>query len=320
MRVKRDSEPVIRPAAAGSGHLFLPLRAEKVEDVLNPRRASGSLRHRQRRRAGPRIHPLIDGVCRDLQAKDLDGAGGGHRRRPRRAGHRGFRRQAVPPLRHRRCRQGQRPAAALFPRRPRRARRGRLRPGERSSPTPRPAACWIAAPCPICGNGLFGRGLFLAVREIAGTTATAAGVVLSSPNRRPGPTRSCRPRRWPDRAEKEKRAGTRCSLPFISPSACWPSRPLGLAWTLLRFSRARGKAARAKVIGGAIVPTILAWIAGRDLFLLHPGLRREFPAAVRRHAGRARAGHGRPAADLPAAQAPPGLVPPPLRRLRRPWT
>ena len=41
---------------------------------------------------------------------------------------------------------------------------------------------------------------------------------------------------------------------------------MGLGWTLLRFQRARGKAARAKVIGGAKVPTILAWIAAAISF------------------------------------------------------
>ncbi len=41
---------------------------------------------------------------------------------------------------------------------------------------------------------------------------------------------------------------------------------MGLGWTLLRFQRARGKAARGKVIGGAKVPTILAWIAAAISF------------------------------------------------------
>ncbi|MCX6555714.1 MAG: hypothetical protein NTZ12_11995, partial [Candidatus Aminicenantes bacterium] len=51
---------------------------------------------------------------------------------------------------------------------------------------------------------------------------------------------------------------------------------LGLAWTLLRFRRARGKASRAKAIGGAKMPTIIAWIAALVFFLLILGFGKKF--------------------------------------------
>jgi len=49
-----------------------------------------------------------------------------------------------------------------------------------------------------------------------------------------------------------------------------------LTWTVLRFGKARGKAARAKVIGGAIAPTIIAWSGGLVSFFLILGFGGKF--------------------------------------------
>jgi len=114
--------------------------------------------------------------------------------------------------------------------------------------------------------GLFGRGLFMAVRDIAGTTATAVGkgFIIAEPTT--WPAEAVRPTPLARPAVKEKKSWDPVLSSLYFAGGLLGFAFMGLGWTLLRFHRARGKAARGKVIGGAKVPTILAWIAATISF------------------------------------------------------
>lgn len=114
--------------------------------------------------------------------------------------------------------------------------------------------------------GFFGRGLFMAVRDIAGTAATTAGkgYFIAEPTAWPAEIVPPTPLARPAASEKKGWDPVQSSMLFAAGLLGFAS--LGLAWTLLRFRRARGKAARAKAIGGAKVSTILAWIAATISF------------------------------------------------------
>jgi uncharacterized protein len=114
--------------------------------------------------------------------------------------------------------------------------------------------------------GYFGRGLFMAVRDIAGTAATAAGkgFFIAEPTTWPAEAKAPTPLARPAAEKKKGWDPVLSSLYFGAGLLGFAA--LGLAWTLLRFRRARGKAARGKAIGGAKLPTILAWIAATISF------------------------------------------------------
>jgi len=236
------------------------LRAEKVEEVLNPRRLSGSFVTDGGGVLGPEYIRLIDAVCRDLQAKttvelalvtvgDLGGT------TIEDFTDRLFRRFGIGAA-------GKDNGLLLLCSRDDRAVRVEVGYGLEGVITDAQASSLLDVNgVPYLRNGLFGRGLFLSVLELAKTAAATESIVLSIPEPNPWPEQ-IKPPAPLVRTEPQKKKGwdpLLASLYFgvglLALSA------LGLAWTLLRFGRARGKAARAKVIGGAKVPTILAWIA-----------------------------------------------------------
>lgn len=124
--------------------------------------------------------------------------------------------------------------------------------------------------------GFFGRGLFMTVRDIAGAAAIAsgAGMFIAEPTTWPAEAAPATPLAAPVRPGKAGWNPVRSSLGFAAGLLGFAL--LGLAWTLLRFSLARGRAARGKVIGRIKVPIIVVWTAAVVFFFLILGFGKEF--------------------------------------------
>jgi uncharacterized protein len=115
-------------------------------------------------------------------------------------------------------------------------------------------------------SGFFGRGIFMAVRDIAGTAATSAGKGFFIAEPTTWPAEATPPAPLARAAAGRKKGWDPVQSSMLFAAGLLGFAALGLAWTLLRFRRARGKAARGKAIGWAKVPTILAWIAATISF------------------------------------------------------
>jgi uncharacterized protein len=275
MRTVRNDAVLILLFLLGTVSLSTPLTAEKVEEVINPRRASGGFVTDSGGVLGPEYVKLIDGICRELQAKttvelavvtvgDLGGL---------------VIEEFAEKLFHRFAigAKGKDNGLLLICSRDDRALRLEVGYGlEASIPDALASRILERSGLAYLRRGLFGRGLFLAVRDIAGTTATAsgAGMYIAEPMTWPAepvpPTPLARP------VLKKKKAWDPVLSSIYFAAGLLGFTALGLAWTLLRFSRARGKASRAKAIGGAKVPTILAWIAALISFFFILGFGGEF--------------------------------------------
>ena len=257
-----------------------PLAAEKVEEVINPRRLSGGFVLDGGGVLGPEYVRLIDGICRDLQAKttvelavvivgDLGGTTIDD------FAEKLFRRFGIGAA-------GKDNGLLLLCSRDDRAVRIEVGYGLESVITDAGASSLLDMNgVPYLRHGLFGRGLFLSARELARSAAAAGGVVLSS----------AEPAPWPEqvkppvplvRPKPQKKKGwdpLRSSLFFAA--GLLAAAVLGTFWTLLRFRAARGIAARAKIIGQAKVATILIWITSLiSLFLIFGFGGRNLPPLV----------------------------------------
>gem|GEM_PF-3805886 len=135
-------------AAAGAGRRPFSALGGEARGCTEPEESIRGLRPRRRRRAVFSAFPDDRRRLPRAAGQNDRRDGRGHGRRPGRAGDRGVRRKGVPPLRHRRQGQGQRPAAHLFARRPFRAPGGGLRPGGGYSRRPglAPAGACSAGP------------------------------------------------------------------------------------------------------------------------------------------------------------------------------
>lgn len=254
-----------------------PLAAEKVEEVINPRRSGAGFVTDGAGVLGPEYISLIDGICRDLQAKttvelavvtvnDLDGT------TIEDFAEKLFRSFGIGVA-------GKDNGLLLLCSRDDRAMRIEVGYGLEGAVTDAQASSLLDINAvPYLQNGLFGRGLFLSARELANAAAAADNVVLAGAEPNPWPEQ-VKPPAPLVRTEPQKKKGwdpLRSSLYFgiglLALSA------LLLAWTVLRFGRTRGKAARAKVIGSAIAPTIIAWTAALASFFLILGFGKKFLA------------------------------------------
>jgi uncharacterized protein len=251
------------------------LRAERVEDVLNPRRATGSFVTDGAGILGPEYVRLIDAVCRDLQAKttielavatvgDMGGLTGEE------FADKLFRRFGIGAA-------GKDNGLLLLCSRDDRTVRLEVGYGlESVIPDARASALLENSGLPYLRQGLFGRGFFLAAREIARAVAAAQGVALVVAEPAPWPDQVVPPAPLSRPLPKKKPGWDPLLSSVYLAAGLLAFSLLGLAWTLLRFNKARGKAARAKAIGNGIVPTILVWSAGVIGFFLVLGFGKSF--------------------------------------------
>jgi uncharacterized protein len=244
-----------------------PLAAEKVEEVINPQRSGNGFVSDGAGVLGPEYVRLINAICRDLQAKttielavvtvgDLGGT------TIEDFAEKLFRSFAIGIA-------GKDNGLLLLCSRDDRAVRVEVGYGLEGAITDAQASSLLDINgVPYLRNGLFGRGLFLTASELAKAAASFAGVVIynAEPNPWPEQVKPPEPLIRKEPLKKKSWDPLRYSLYFgiglLAISA------LLLAGTGLRFGRARGMAARAKVIGGAIAPTIFAWTAGAISFFL----------------------------------------------------
>jgi uncharacterized protein len=246
------------------GIAIMPLRAEKVEEVSNPRRLSGSFVTDGGGVLGPEYIRLIDAVCRDLQAKttvelavvtvnDLGGTTSED------FADKLFRRFGIGAA-------GKDNGLLLLYSRDDHTVRVEVGYGlEGLIPDAKASRILDISAVPYFRNGLIGRGLFMAVRELA---QAAAGGAMFIPE----------PATWPDQVklpapllptEPQKKKGWDPLLSsLLFAGGLIAAALLGTFWTLMRFRAARGMAARAKVIGQAKATTILIWIAAVISFFL----------------------------------------------------
>ncbi|MBN2345116.1 MAG: TPM domain-containing protein [Candidatus Aminicenantes bacterium] len=253
------------------------LRAERIEDVPNPRQSSGAFVTDNGGVLGPEYVVLIDGVCRDLQAKTTIelavitvGSLGGLTIEEFAV--KLFQRFAIGVA-------GRDNGLLLLCSRDDRMLRLEVGYGlEATIPDALASRLLDDSGLPFLHQGLFGRGLFLAAREIAKTAAAAQGVVLAVADPEPWPEQPV-PAAAPRRPEAEKKPGwdpLLSSLYFAGGILAFAL--LASAWTLLRFNRARGRAARAKIAGKTPASVILAWIAAVASFILVANLGGQFLA------------------------------------------
>jgi uncharacterized protein len=255
--------------------LLPPLSAEQAEDVINPRRASGSFVVDGGGILGPEYARLIDAVCRDLQAKttvelavatvgDLGGL-------PiEDFAEKLFRRFGIGVA-------GKDNGLLLLCSRDDRALRLEVGYGlESVIPDARASALLENSGLSYLRQGLFGRGLFLAVREVARAAAAAQGVALAVAEPSPWPDQVAPPAPLARPLPKKKPGWDPLLASIYLAAGLLALAALGIGWTLLRFSKARGKAARAKAIGNGIVPTILVWSAGVIGFFFVLGFGKSF--------------------------------------------
>jgi uncharacterized protein len=263
MRAKLKFRAIIAPLLLGA--MLLPLGAEKVEDVLDPQRASNGFISDGGGVLAPGYVTLINDVCRVLREKTTIelavvtvGDLGGLPIEDFAVSL--FKRFAIGAA-------GKDNGLLLLCSRDDRAVRLEVGYGlEANIPDALASRLLERSGLVHLQAGLFGRGLFMAVRDIAGTAATAAGkgFIIAEPTTWPAEAVAPTPLARPAVKEKKSWDPVLSSLYFAVGLLAFAF--MGLGWTLLRFGRARGKAARGKVIGGAKVPTILAWIAAAISF------------------------------------------------------
>ncbi len=256
---------------------ILPLGAERPEDVTNPRNASGAYVADGGGVLAPEYLKMIDAVCRELQAKttvelavvtvsDLNGL------TIEEFAETVFRRFGIGAA-------GKDNGLLLLCARDDRMVRLEVGYGlEAAIPDALASRLLERSGLAHLRAGFFGRGLFLSVRDIAGAAAEASGT----------PMFIAEPTAWPAEAEppkpiarstKEKKKGwdpLLSSLYFAGGILAFVVLAIGM--TLLRFNRARGRAARAKIAGGTPASIILAWIAAVVSFILIANLGGQFLA------------------------------------------
>jgi len=260
MHGKKNLLAVLLALMLGIAACVLPLQAERVEDVLNPRRASGAFVSDGGGILGPEYARLIDAVCRELQAKttvelavatvgDLGGL------EIEEFAEKLFRRFAIGV-------KGKDNGLLLLCSRDDRALRLEVGYGlESVIPDARASSLLDLNAVPYLKNGLFGRGLFLAAREIARAVAAAQGVAMSIADPAPWPDQVAPPAPLARPAQKKKAAWDPVDASLYLACGLLAVALLGAAWTLRRYGKARGRAARAKAAGGA-GPIAMAWTAG----------------------------------------------------------
>jgi len=259
------------------GTVTLPLGAENVDQVVNPHQASGSYVSDNGGVLAPEYVKMIDAVCRELQAKttvelavvtvsDLGGL------EIEEFAEKLFRRFAIGVA-------GKDNGLLLLYSRSDRAVRLEVGYGlEPDIPDALASRLLDENAVPLLAQGSYGRGLFTAARAIALAAAGSGTTALTFPEPTAWPAEAAPPTPLAQPLPKKKKVWDPLLSSLYFAAALLAFSALGLAWTLLRFRRARGKAARAKVIGGAIAPTIFAWSAGTISFFFILGFGGKFLA------------------------------------------
>jgi len=248
------------------------LGAESVEEVLNPRRAGGGFVSDGAGILGPEYVRLIDGVCRDLQAKttvelavatvgDLGGL------TIEEFAEKLFRRFGIGVA-------GKDNGLLLLCSRDDRAVRLEVGYGlEGAIPDALASRLLDSDSLPYLRQGLFGRGLFLAARAIARAAAAESGVSFYAAEPSPWPEQAVPPAPLARSLPKKRKAWDPLLSSLYFAAGLLALALLGIAWTLRRYGRARGRAARSRAAGGT-APIAAAWtaaVAGFVLLLVKSG-------------------------------------------------
>lgn len=253
--------------------LLLPLAAESPDEVVNPRRADNSFVSDGGGVLSPEYRALINGVCRELQAKttaelavvtvnDLGGLV------IEEFADKVFRRFGIGV-------KGKDNGLLLLCSRDDRLVRlevgygleGDIPDALASRLLEREALAQLRA-------GRFGRGLFLAARDIAVQAAGDVSLAIAEPPAWPAEAELPKPREVPPPKQKAKWDPWRSSLYFGGGILAFAL--LAIALTVARFNKARGRAARARIAGGTPASVILAWIGGVISFFLVLGFGKNF--------------------------------------------
>jgi uncharacterized protein len=275
MRREYNFKALVLALMLGTFIFTMPLRAEKVEEVVNPRRLSGSFVTDGGSVLGPEYTGLIDNICRDLQAKTtielavvtVGGLGG---LVIEDFADKLFRHFAIGAA-------GKDNGLLLLCARDDRTVRLEVGYGlEEVIPDALASRLLERSGLAHLRSGFFGRGLFLAVRDIAVTAAASQGVVMNTAEPAPWPEQVQSPAPLLRSEGKKKKSWDPLTASLYFGMGLLALSALGLGWIVLRFGKARGKAARAKAIGGAVVPTIVAWTGGLISFFLILGFGGKF--------------------------------------------
>ena len=249
------------------GAVLLPLQAESPEEILNPRKASGAYVSDGGGVLGPEYIRLIDAVCRELKSKTtiemavvtVNNLGG---LVIEEFAEKVFRRFAIGAA-------GKDNGMLLFLSRDDRAVRLEVGYGlEAILPDALASRLLERNALPQLQARRFGRGLFLAARDIAIKAAGAAGVTLAiaEPAAWPAEAQPPKPGKLLPPKKKQGWNPLRSSLYFAGGILAFALLASGL--TLRRYNKARGRAARAKIAGGTPASIILAWIAALASFFI----------------------------------------------------
>jgi uncharacterized protein len=275
MRAKANGLVFIPVLLLGAFLFVRPLAAETPEEVVNPRQAYGGYVSDGGGVLGPEYVRLIDGVCRELQAKTtvelavvtVGNLGG---LEIEEFAEKLFRRFGVGAA-------GKDNGLLLLCSRDDRAVRLEVGYGlEGVIPDARASRLLDESSVPFLRLGQFGRGLFQAAREIARTAAAAGGVSLSAEDPVPWPDQVVPPVPAAGAPPKKKEGWDPLLSSMYFAGGILAFAILASAWTLLRFNRARGQAARAKIAGKMPASVILAWIAAVASFILIANLGGQF--------------------------------------------
>ncbi|MBN2400453.1 MAG: TPM domain-containing protein [Candidatus Aminicenantes bacterium] len=248
------------------------LWSEKVEEVINPRQASGGYVSDGGGVLGPEYISLIDGVCRDLQSKttielavvtvgDLGGLV------IEDFAEKLFRRFAIGAA-------GKDNGLLLLYSRDDRAVRLEVGYGlEATIPDAKASRILDRSAIPFCRRGEIGRGLFLCAREL---TETAAAGALVIPEPAAWPEQVTPPVPLPRNKTVEKKGWDPLTWALLFGAALLAFAGLGLLRTLVRWKRARALAARRRAAAGGVAFTVIAWIASFVGFIVLMNTRGQF--------------------------------------------
>ncbi|HOW44107.1 MAG TPA: TPM domain-containing protein [Candidatus Aminicenantes bacterium] len=253
--------------------LLLPLAAESPDEVVNPRRADNSFVSDGGGVLSPEYRALIDGVCRELQAKttaelavvtvgDLGGLV------IEEFAEKVFRRFGIGV-------KGKDNGLLLLCSRDERLVRLEVGYGlEGDIPDALASRLLEREALAQLRDGRFGRGLFLAARNVAIQAAGDVPLTITEPTAWPAEAVPPKPKNLPQPKKKGKWDPLRSSLYFGGGILAFALLAIGL--TMARFNKARGRAARARIAGGTPASVILAWIGGVISFFLVLGFGKDF--------------------------------------------
>jgi uncharacterized protein len=254
------------------GLVILPLGAENVEQVVNPRQASGSYVSDNGGVLAPEYIRMIDAVCRELQAKttvelavvtvgDLGGL------EIEEFAEKLFRHFGIGVA-------GKDNGLLLLCSRTDRAVRLEVGYGlEPDIPDALTSRLLDEKAVPFLAKGAYGQGLFAAARAIALAAAGSSGTTLTLPEPAAWPAEAAPPAPLAQPLPKKKKGWDPLLSSLYFAAGLMGFAGLGLAWTLRRYGKARGRAARFNAAGG-VGPISIAWtaaVAGFVLLLVKSG-------------------------------------------------